>query len=194
MTTHTIDSIMIIQYPTMIRKKKKNHDSIINYPHTTEFISSKCLMPRKTFNLNLWKKQKVRKERRKQSDRKELECRKQRELEKLERYKELRRAKKDRERNIEREEKNVRFAVNIMSFSSTLLLFKGGMGMAMICLGTSMVSVKLVVSMIGSSDKAGTGLKAFTSLLFSGAAFCFKSRSMELCGGTILFFIHIMVL
>eukprot|EP00553_Chaetoceros_curvisetus_P016002 CAMPEP_0204646036 /NCGR_PEP_ID=MMETSP0718-20130828/3955_1 /ASSEMBLY_ACC=CAM_ASM_000674 /TAXON_ID=230516 /ORGANISM="Chaetoceros curvisetus" /LENGTH=174 /DNA_ID=CAMNT_0051668167 /DNA_START=586 /DNA_END=1110 /DNA_ORIENTATION=+ len=172
--------------------RKKNHvNIIINYPHTPVFIPSKCLMPCKTFNLNLWKKQKNRKERRKQRDRKELECRKQRELEKLERYKELRRAKKEQERKIEREEKNVRFAVNIMSFGSTLLLFKGGM--AMICLGTSMVSVKLV-SMIGSSDKAGTGLKAFTILLFSGAAFCFKSRSMELCGGTIIFFIHIMVL
>ncbi len=146
-------------------------------------------MSRKMFDL--WKQHQVRKERRKRRKRKEKIELDKLEKEKLEKYRETRRLKKEREMKIESVEKNIRHTVDIMSFGSTLLLFKGGM--AMICLGTSMVSVKLV-SMIGSSDKDGTGMKAWISLLFSGAAFCFESRSMELCGGTILFFTHIMVL
>ena len=34
----------------------------------------------------------------------------------------------------------------------------------------------------------------FVSLFFSGAAFCFKSRSMELLGGSILLFYYVMLL
>merc|ERR1712038_477189 len=90
---------------------------------------------------------------------------------------------------------HVHFAVDVISLGSTCLLLKGGM--TSVCLGTSILSLKLL-SMVREVDhnypSGGTGFKAAICLFFSGAAYCFDSRSMERSGGIILLFIQVMAL
>ncbi len=152
--------------------------------YLTLFIALNCVMPHKAFGLNPWKQYKDRKE-------EEQLQRWREEEEQLQRWREMRLQEQERNRIIEKEKSNVRLAVDLMSLGSTCLLLKGGM--ANVCLGSAMVSIKLL-SWVGADDNNILALKAWTSLLFSGAAFCFELRSMELCGGAILVFTHIMAL
>lgn len=87
-------------------------------------------------------------------------------------------------------------AVNTTSFVSMCLLFKGGM--ALPCLLSGMFSIKLL-SILNREypydvPNDSTMFKASINMFFSGAAFCFSSRSMELVGGTSLLFIQLMTL
>merc|ERR1719203_1048348 len=86
---------------------------------------------------------------------------------------------------------------NTVSFGSTYLLFKGGM--ALPCALSAMVTIKIVdvVAKAYPYDipkENNTMAKACVNLIFSGAAFCFNSRSMELVGGVSLFFMQLMAL
>ena len=140
------------------------------------------IMPNEAFGLNPWKRYKSHKElqrQRKQTERDQF-------LIDFE-ERQLRHAR------LKKEAENIRFAVDMMSLGSTGLLLTGGM--ANLSLGMSMLSLKLL-SMVDQyeNDHSGTGFKAATALFFSGAAFCFDSRSMELSGGVILLFNQIMAL
>lgn len=83
---------------------------------------------------------------------------------------------------------------NTVSFGSMCLLFKGGM--ARPCVLSAMVTIKIVdvVAKAYPYDipKDNTMSKACVNFIFSGAAFCFNSRSMELVGGVSLFFMQLM--
>jgi hypothetical protein len=91
-------------------------------------------------------------------------------------------------------DRNIRLAAHTISFVNTGLLFYGGMS-AVYPLGASMIALKLLSYITYENDlKNGVCSKAWVSLFFSGAAFCFKSRAMELSGATIMTFIQFMAL
>lgn len=100
--------------------------------------------------------------------------------------------------------KKVRNSVNALLLVNTSLLLVGEMALPSLAL--SMISCKLLDMCIveeshwrdRDKERDDTPLsikfKAMTSLTFSGAAFCFKSRAMELSGGIILLFTQFMQL
>jgi hypothetical protein len=91
-------------------------------------------------------------------------------------------------------DRNIRLAAHTISFVNTGLLFYGGLS-AVYPLGASMIALKLLSYITYENDlQNGVSSKAWVSLFFSGAAFCFKSRAMELSGATILTFIQFMAL
>eukprot|EP00558_Chaetoceros_sp_UNC1202_P012150 CAMPEP_0197232530 /NCGR_PEP_ID=MMETSP1429-20130617/789_1 /TAXON_ID=49237 /ORGANISM="Chaetoceros sp., Strain UNC1202" /LENGTH=77 /DNA_ID=CAMNT_0042690581 /DNA_START=226 /DNA_END=459 /DNA_ORIENTATION=+ len=75
------------------------------------------------------------------------------------------------------------------------LLIKGGEKRRLGSLAISMFSVKVLNGVRDSGEgDVRTSVKAWTSLIFSGSAFCFKLRSMELLGGVMLIYHHLMQL
>ncbi len=104
---------------------------------------------------------------------------------------------KETELKKKKRDKPIRFMVNTISAGNTYLSYKGGYRRTN--LGLGMLSVKV----LDFADKGGyletdgtnyAGFKAWISLIFSGIAFCFDSRSIELSGATILLFTHILQL
>ncbi len=109
-----------------------------------------------------------------------------------------------KEKELERKkfDKPVRFMVNTISAGNTYLFCKGGYRRTNLALGMLSVKALNVADSGGYLEKRSgsysektsdnySGIKAWTSLIFAGIAFCFNSRSMELSGATILFFTHI---
>jgi hypothetical protein len=80
----------------------------------------------------------------------------------------------------------VRFAENTLSFCNSLLLLKGGQSLPVLV--SSSIFLKLLTTHDNKSD--GTAYKLITSVVFSGAAFAFNSRSIENLGGVVLLFVQ----
>ena len=81
----------------------------------------------------------------------------------------------------------VRFAANTLTFCNSLLLLKGGQ-QSLPVLVSSSIFLKLLTTHDNKSD--GSAYKLITSVVFSGAAFAFNSRSMEKLGGVVLLFVQ----
>lgn len=80
----------------------------------------------------------------------------------------------------------VRFAANTLSFCNSLLLLKGGHSIPVLV--SSSIFLKILTTHDNKSD--GSAYKLITSVVFSGAAFAFNSRSMEKLGGVVLVFVQ----
>mmetsp|Transcript_14518 Transcript_14518/g.21789 ORF Transcript_14518/g.21789 Transcript_14518/m.21789 type:complete len:183 (-) Transcript_14518:103-651(-) len=81
-----------------------------------------------------------------------------------------------------------RFASNTLLFCNSLLLLKGGLSLPVLV--SSSILLKLLDTYCRDDKNTGVGYKVITSVIFSGLAFSFNSRSIEKLGGVVLIFVQ----
>ena len=94
-------------------------------------------------------------------------------------------------REMARKEKfdtNIIVTSHILSFCNSLLLLKGGHSLPVLI--SSMILLKFHPDQTRERSCNGSAFKLMSNIIFSGASFCFNSRSMEKLGGVTLVFVQ----